>query len=534
MQSHSNELPLPSTSSHSQSFIAPSYHEPDENLAPSQNDAQASSSHHPDHHFHPPRAHINGMDVEMGDDRNSVHPEDMPPSASNVSTLVHNQNGEANPPISASGSIINSLSSSTKPPAKPRRSGRVVSSTENPDGEQRDPNVKPSGKRAKHSIASPIPKARVTRSESAALAAAAAAAKAEADAAGQAASPEALAPTSQSTSVSPLNGSSFIAGVSSILHASSLLASSSRSNEVSVGGVFPSTHSPSQGSTGASVHVAHGPPSISTPVSVPPTGNVSQKNSASTATSCVADLNIDPALSSSSSAAVLSNMEKIVKVAEAAVAAQNATRKSTPSSSSPAPSAASGANPLPSSESTGSNKSSANHYLPMSQPMTSGAPGAPSVPMTLAMNPYAMYYTGGANAPAYPHAYGNPYYYLAGPMPGGSGMYPSGSNIAPLNVQRPSQEATRQPKQKRLKAHTVTSKSFSIPMVPRDKRGQPMLPLNVGIMTVINLGTVCMREHFHTERYIFPVGYEVSRCVMVHFALEMCIDSWHQTLSIHC
>ena len=52
---------------------------------------------------------------------------------------------------------------------------------------------------------------------------------------------------------------------------------------------------------------------------------------------------------------------------------------------------------------------------------------------------------------------------------------------------------------------------FSIPTVPRDKKGRPLLPLNVGIMTVINLGEVCMREHFHTERYIFPVGYEVTR-----------------------
>lgn len=60
----------------------------------------------------------------------------------------------------------------------------------------------------------------------------------------------------------------------------------------------------------------------------------------------------------------------------------------------------------------------------------------------------------------------------------------------------------------------MTSKSFSIPMVPRDKVGKPLLPLNVGIMTVISLGTVCTREHFHTERYIFPVGYEVTRCVV--------------------
>ena len=483
----------------------------------------------------------------MGDNRNSVPPEDMPPSSSDVSTSVHNQNREGNAFISASGSIISSpapinspgkipsLSSSTKHVAKPRRSSRVVPATENPDGEQRDPNTKPPAKRAKHSITSPIPKARVTRSESAALAAAAAAAKAEADAASQAAPPEALVPTSQPTSVSTLNGSSPIAGVSSILHASSLLASSSRSNEeVQAGGIFPSSHSPSQGSTGASVRVTQGPPSVSAPVSAPPTGNVSETNSASTATSCVADLNIDPALSSSGSATVLSNMEKIVKVAEAAVAAQNASHKSTPSSSSLTPGTASGVNPLPSSESTSSNKPSANPYVPMSQPITSGAPGAPAVPMTLAMNPYAMYYTGGANAPAYPHPYGNPYYYLAGPVAGGSGMYPSGSNVAPPTGQRPSQEATRQPKQKRLKSHTVTSKSFSIPMVPRDKRGQPMLPLNVGIMTVINLGTVCVREHFHTERYIFPVGYEVSRCVTVHFALGICIDGWNQTLPIHC
>ena len=66
-------------------------------------------------------------------------------------------------------------------------------------------------------------------------------------------------------------------------------------------------------------------------------------------------------------------------------------------------------------------------------------------------------------------------------------------------------------KPKRLKAHTVTTRSYSIPVVPRDKKGKPILPLNVGIMTVKNLGQICMREHFHTERYIFPVGYEVTR-----------------------
>ncbi|TFK52148.1 hypothetical protein OE88DRAFT_1595459, partial [Heliocybe sulcata] len=70
--------------------------------------------------------------------------------------------------------------------------------------------------------------------------------------------------------------------------------------------------------------------------------------------------------------------------------------------------------------------------------------------------------------------------------------------------------ADRSSKPKRLKAHTVASKVYNIPTIPRDKKGKPILPLNVGIMTVYNLGEVCMREHFHTERYIFPVGYEVQ------------------------
>ncbi len=94
-------------------------------------------------------------------------------------------------------------------------------------------------------------------------------------------------------------------------------------------------------------------------------------------------------------------------------------------------------------------------------------------------------------------------------------------------------------KPKRLKAHTVTSRSFSIPVVPRDKKGRPILPLNVGIMTVINLGDVCMREHFHTERYIFPVGYEVTRyAVGFSSSQRVCADTIMKTLSLnhgsHC
>ncbi len=87
----------------------------------------------------------------------------------------------------------------------------------------------------------------------------------------------------------------------------------------------------------------------------------------------------------------------------------------------------------------------------------------------------------------------------------------SPTSLGPSAPSIPSTTVQRHTKPKRLKAHTVTSKSYSIPMVPRDKNGRPILPLNVGIMTVNCLGEVCMREHFHTERYIFPVGYSVNR-----------------------
>ncbi|KAJ7079731.1 F/Y rich C-terminus-domain-containing protein [Mycena belliarum] len=137
-----------------------------------------------------------------------------------------------------------------------------------------------------------------------------------------------------------------------------------------------------------------------------------------------------------------------------------------------------------------------NGHVPPASPMTR--------PANLAFNPYYPYLAPSPSTA--PNPYVNPYaYYMPPPMPA---AYMPPPQFAPP---RPPAEAPRAAKPKRLKAHTVTSKSYSIPMVPRDKSGKPMLPLNVGIMTVISLGAVCMREHFHTERYIFPVGYEVTR-----------------------
>lgn len=97
-----------------------------------------------------------------------------------------------------------------------------------------------------------------------------------------------------------------------------------------------------------------------------------------------------------------------------------------------------------------------------------------------------------------------------GPSPSMSHEMLSASTSA-LTGGRTYEASPRHAKPKRLKAHTVKSGTFPIPWIPRDQFGQPRLPLKVGVMEIRELGTICMREHFHTERYIFPVGYEVSR-----------------------
>ncbi|CAA7262897.1 unnamed protein product [Cyclocybe aegerita] len=242
-------------------------------------------------------------------------------------------------------------------------------------------------------------------------------------------------------------------------------------------------------------------------------------------------------------------MESIVKVAEAAVAAQNAAKLAasqpiqadptldptlaTPTATAQTDSNTSNPTPSTSSDTSGSSTAttsstttpipgslSNNPYLSLSTNLLARAGISPTTPTAHMFMPYPFFYPTPAtpvgtpvtpNTPTYSIPY-NPYYYLATPMaPSPNGMYPPAPGFPQAPQRPPPSPEPQKIKPKRLKAHTVVTKSFSIPMVPRDKMGKPMLPLNVGIMTVISLGQVCLREHFHTERYIFPVGYEVTR-----------------------
>ncbi|KAF9963391.1 hypothetical protein BGZ70_007447 [Mortierella alpina] len=56
------------------------------------------------------------------------------------------------------------------------------------------------------------------------------------------------------------------------------------------------------------------------------------------------------------------------------------------------------------------------------------------------------------------------------------------------------------------------SKIRKVQHVERDEEGHIKFPLTIGIITLMDIGRVVFdREAFHTERYIWPVGYKMSR-----------------------
>lgn len=65
---------------------------------------------------------------------------------------------------------------------------------------------------------------------------------------------------------------------------------------------------------------------------------------------------------------------------------------------------------------------------------------------------------------------------------------------------------------KRTKLTRMSVKTRRVQPIDRDIHGKPKLPQQIGVLTVLNLGTIVTdRPTFHNERYIFPVGYTVSR-----------------------
>ncbi|ORY07817.1 hypothetical protein K493DRAFT_403576 [Basidiobolus meristosporus CBS 931.73] len=71
----------------------------------------------------------------------------------------------------------------------------------------------------------------------------------------------------------------------------------------------------------------------------------------------------------------------------------------------------------------------------------------------------------------------------------------------------PSEPAPKKRRQKRVEV-----KARRVQDLPKNEEGDYILPVQVGVLTVSDLGTIVYdRSTFHNERYIWPVGYTVQR-----------------------
>jgi len=76
------------------------------------------------------------------------------------------------------------------------------------------------------------------------------------------------------------------------------------------------------------------------------------------------------------------------------------------------------------------------------------------------------------------------------------------------NVQEEESTSKRKSRSKRKRGNSIRRAQH----VDTDENGKAILPIRLGVMTLHDLGTVVYdREAFHNERYIFPVGYTLSR-----------------------
>lgn len=76
------------------------------------------------------------------------------------------------------------------------------------------------------------------------------------------------------------------------------------------------------------------------------------------------------------------------------------------------------------------------------------------------------------------------------------------------NAQEEESTSKRKSRSKRKRGNSIRRAQH----VDTDENGKAILPIRLGVMTLHDLGTVVYdREAFHNERYIFPVGYTLSR-----------------------
>ena len=75
-------------------------------------------------------------------------------------------------------------------------------------------------------------------------------------------------------------------------------------------------------------------------------------------------------------------------------------------------------------------------------------------------------------------------------------------------------------------SHVGSQVENLVPAVICDQAGEPLLPLTIDTVAVINLRRICEQEHFHTEEYIFPVGCDVIQFVDTQSRVSAKLTTW--------
>ena len=86
----------------------------------------------------------------------------------------------------------------------------------------------------------------------------------------------------------------------------------------------------------------------------------------------------------------------------------------------------------------------------------------------------------------------------------------------PRDRSHASREPASRPSAKRARQSEATAdsgrRSSNRPPLPKDARGNTILPARLGNSVIQSLGRIVWdRPRYHTERYLFPVGYESTR-----------------------
>jgi len=76
-----------------------------------------------------------------------------------------------------------------------------------------------------------------------------------------------------------------------------------------------------------------------------------------------------------------------------------------------------------------------------------------------------------------------------------------------------SSQAAPKPKKQRTQPNKNYHK-IVIPPIPRDEKGTPLLPLQVGTFTLYNLGEILTLDDKAAQKAIYPIGYKCERCVV--------------------